>query len=197
MRLDFSGVGDFDTPDGVRETVEAQLEETEMQAGLEPGPAAGAAVRFRRLRCTSAPGSGRSCWWTNKPVRARQPGAGAGQLRFPAQPVRRDQGLQQASPLRFPDGSEQVIGPVLGPEQSERHHARTSATAPSAVTRTRNWTRSSPRNSRAWTGTKSAAGTTATTGSDRRGPTTRSASCCCSTNASSATTGSIAARRPS
>ena len=48
VRLDFSGVGDFDTPDGVRETVEAQLEETEMQAGLEPGPA-GAAVRFRRL----------------------------------------------------------------------------------------------------------------------------------------------------
>ncbi len=48
VRLDFSGVGDFDTPDGVRETVEAQLEEAEMQAGLEPGPA-GAAVRFRRL----------------------------------------------------------------------------------------------------------------------------------------------------
>ncbi len=48
VRLDFSGVGRFDGPDGVRETVEAQLEETEMQAGLEPGPA-GAAVRFRRL----------------------------------------------------------------------------------------------------------------------------------------------------
>ena len=48
VRLDFSGVGDFDTPDGVRGTVEAQLEEAEMQAGLEPGPA-GAAVRFRRL----------------------------------------------------------------------------------------------------------------------------------------------------
>ncbi len=48
VRLDFSGVGRFDGPDGVRGTVEAQLEETEMQAGLEPGPA-GAAVRFRRL----------------------------------------------------------------------------------------------------------------------------------------------------
>ncbi len=48
VRLDFSGVGRFDGPDGVRETVEAQLEETEMQAGLEPGPA-GAAIRFRRL----------------------------------------------------------------------------------------------------------------------------------------------------
>ncbi len=48
VRLDFSGVGRFDGPDGVRETVEAQLEETEMQAGLEPGPA-GAAVRFRHL----------------------------------------------------------------------------------------------------------------------------------------------------
>ena len=48
VRLDFSGVGHFETPDGVRGTVEAQLEETEMQAGLELGPA-GAAVRFRRL----------------------------------------------------------------------------------------------------------------------------------------------------
>ncbi len=48
VRLDFSGVGRFDGPDGARETVEAQLEETEMQAGLEPGPA-GAAIRFRRL----------------------------------------------------------------------------------------------------------------------------------------------------
>ncbi len=48
VRLDFSGVGRFDGPDGVRGTVEAQLEETEMQAGLEPGPA-GTAVRFRRL----------------------------------------------------------------------------------------------------------------------------------------------------
>ena len=48
VRLDFSGVGDFETPDGVRGTVEAQLEEAEMQAGLEPGPA-GAAIRFRRL----------------------------------------------------------------------------------------------------------------------------------------------------
>ncbi len=47
VRLDFAG-GDFGDPDGVRETVEAQLEETEMQAGLEPGPA-GAAIRFRRL----------------------------------------------------------------------------------------------------------------------------------------------------
>ncbi len=48
VRLDFSGVGRFDGPDGVRGTVEAQLEETEMQAGLEPGPA-GAAIRFRHL----------------------------------------------------------------------------------------------------------------------------------------------------
>ena len=48
VRLDFSGVGHFETPDGVRGTVEAQLEEAEMQAGLEPGPA-GAAVRLRRL----------------------------------------------------------------------------------------------------------------------------------------------------
>ena len=48
VRLDFSGVGHFETPDGVRGTVEAQLEEAEMQAGLEPGPA-GSAVRFRRL----------------------------------------------------------------------------------------------------------------------------------------------------
>ncbi len=48
VRLDFSGVGRFDGPDGVRGTVEAQLEEMEMQAGLEPGPP-GAAVRFRRL----------------------------------------------------------------------------------------------------------------------------------------------------
>ena len=48
VRLDFSGVGHFETPDGVRGTVEAQLEEAEMQAGLEPGPA-GSAIRFRRL----------------------------------------------------------------------------------------------------------------------------------------------------
>ena len=69
VRLDFSGVGRFDSPDGVRGTVEAQLEEAEMQAGLEPGPA-GAAVRFRRLRCTSAPGSERSFWWTNTTSRS-------------------------------------------------------------------------------------------------------------------------------
>ena len=48
VRLDFSGVGDFDTPDGARGTVEAQLAATERRAGLEPGPA-GAAVRFREL----------------------------------------------------------------------------------------------------------------------------------------------------
>ncbi len=48
VRLDFSGVGDFDTPDGVRGTVERQLAATERRAGLEPGPA-GAAVRFHEL----------------------------------------------------------------------------------------------------------------------------------------------------
>ncbi len=48
MRLDFSGVGRFDTPDGVRGTVERQLAATERRAGLEPGPA-GAAVRFHEL----------------------------------------------------------------------------------------------------------------------------------------------------
>ncbi len=47
VRLSFGG-RNFVVPDRVRETVEAQLEETEMQAGLEPGPA-GAAIRFRRL----------------------------------------------------------------------------------------------------------------------------------------------------
>ena len=44
----FQRRGSFRNPDGVRGTVEAQLEEAEMQAGLEPGPA-GSAVRFRRL----------------------------------------------------------------------------------------------------------------------------------------------------
>ncbi len=48
VRLDFSGVGRFDTPDGVRGTVERQLAATERRAGLEPGPA-GAAVRFHEL----------------------------------------------------------------------------------------------------------------------------------------------------
>ncbi len=48
VRLDFSGVGRFDTPDGVRGTVERQLAATERRAGLEPGPA-GTAVRFHEL----------------------------------------------------------------------------------------------------------------------------------------------------
>ena len=48
VRLDFSGVGRFDTPDGVRGTLERQLAATERRAGLEPGPA-GAAVRFHEL----------------------------------------------------------------------------------------------------------------------------------------------------
>ena len=48
VRLDFSGVGHFETPDGVRGTVERQLAATERRAGLEPGPA-GAAVRFHEL----------------------------------------------------------------------------------------------------------------------------------------------------
>ncbi len=48
VRLDFSGVGRFDTPDGVRGTVERQLAAAERRAGLEPGPA-GAAVRFHEL----------------------------------------------------------------------------------------------------------------------------------------------------
>ena len=48
VRLDFSGVGHFETPDGVRGTVERQLAATERRVGLEPGPA-GAAVRFHEL----------------------------------------------------------------------------------------------------------------------------------------------------
>ena len=48
VRLDFSGVGHFETPDGVRGTVERQLAAAERRAGLEPGPA-GAAVRFHEL----------------------------------------------------------------------------------------------------------------------------------------------------
>ncbi len=48
VRLDFSGVGRFDGPDGVRGTVERQLAAAERRAGLEPGPA-GAAVRFHEL----------------------------------------------------------------------------------------------------------------------------------------------------
>ncbi len=47
VRLSFGG-RNFVVPDRVRETVEAQLEETEIQAGLEPGTA-GAAIRFQRL----------------------------------------------------------------------------------------------------------------------------------------------------
>ncbi len=195
VRISFGG-GNFDSPDLVRSNVEDQLEETERLAGLEPGPA-GAAVRFRRLRCTTAPGSGRSCWWTNKPVRARRPGTGAGQPRLPARLLRDDQGLRQAAPFRFPDGGEQILegGPVLGPEQPASRWSRNSRT--SAAARTRSWTRPSPRNSRAWTGTRSDAGTTATTGAGRRGSTIRSACCCCFGGASSARTGSRAARRPS
>ncbi len=127
--------------------------------------------------------------------RARRPGTGAGQPRLPARLLRDDQGQRQASPFRFPDGGEQVGWPVFGPEQPASRWLRSSRT--SAAARTRNWTRSSPRNSRAWTGTKSAAGTTATTGAGRRSSTIRSASCCCSPSAGSATTGSRAARRPS
>ncbi len=47
VRLSFGG-RNFVVPDRVRETVEAQLEETEIQAGLEPGTA-GAAIRFQRM----------------------------------------------------------------------------------------------------------------------------------------------------
>ena len=57
--------------------------------------------------------------------RARRPGAGGGQPRLPARLLRDDQGQRQASPFRFPDGSEQVLacGPVLWPEQPDRRYA--------------------------------------------------------------------------
>ena len=66
VRISFGG-GNFDTPDFVRKDVEDQLGETERLAGLELDPVE-ASIRFRRLRCTSAPGGGRSFWWTNKPI---------------------------------------------------------------------------------------------------------------------------------
>ena len=73
----------------------------------------------------------------------------------------------------------------------------THTTRRSAATRRPTWIPCSRRNSLAWTGTRSASGTTATTGSARKRSTTHSTSCCCFATVSSAPGGLRPARRRS
>ncbi len=116
VRLDFGG-GDFGDPDGVREETESQLKAAERRAGAGRrqsfGPLPGTDRGPARTHRAAGGGSGGRVRQADS-GRARRPGAGAGQPGLPAQPVRG--GLRQASPFRFPDGSEQILegGPVLG-----------------------------------------------------------------------------------
>ena len=202
LRLSF-GSGHFQEPDSLRTEVMDRLKALEDAAAItiryDSLPA-----RFRHLIETLHERTGQRVAVLideyDKPIldALKVPEVARGQPRLPAWPLRGHQGQRRTRQVHVRHRGEQVLQgePVLGAQQSHRHHAgfgvlgdlRLHRGGPGRGVRT-----GAPGPS---TGTRSVTGTTAMAGGVPRKSTTPSTSSCSSAAASSKPIGSIPARRP-